>query len=63
MQTDFLMVLGNMFTFETFEFAFFFFFKAQSVNWLEFVIYGSVAIQSSLSLSDPIPMEVYVTEF
>lgn len=60
MQTDFLMILGNIFTFQTFEFAFSSFY-AESVNWLEFVIYGSAAIQYSLSSSEPIPMKVYVT--
>lgn len=60
MQTDFLMVLGNIFTFQTFEFAFSSFY-AESVNCLEFIIYGSAAIQYSLSSSDPIPVKVYVT--
>lgn len=54
------MVLGNIFTFWAFEFAFSSF-QAESFNWLEFVIYGSAAIQYSLSSSDPIAMKVYAT--
>lgn len=58
MQTNFLMSWGNIFTFCTFEFAFFSFY-AESAKWLEFII-GSVAIQCSLSSSDLIPLKVYV---
>lgn len=54
------MFRGNLFTILTFEFAFFSFYT-ESVNWLEFIIYGSAVIQYSLSSSDPIPMQVYVS--